>query len=315
MMNGPIKLHNSIDAAAAAMPGAVIAIGNFDGLHLGHQALIGRMLDIAGAAKAPGAVMTFEPHPREFFDPGGAPFRLTLLPMKARLLSQWRAPHLAALPFDASLAALSGEAFINEILVGRLKARHIVVGHDFVFGKNRSGGIVTLQAAAAAGKFGLTVVDPVAGRDGAVYSSTKIRTLLSQGDFDGAEKLLGWRWQMEAPVVHGDKRGRALGYPTANQQAGRYIRLPYGIYAVDVSIEEGAFRRGVANFGIRPMFRIEQPIFETFIFDFSQDIYGKNMRVRPLRYLRPEAAFDGLEALKNQMKQDCVAARSVVISS
>ncbi len=311
-----IKLHNDLAQIGAGAIGAVIAIGNFDGLHLGHRALVGQAQKVAQELGAPTGVMTFEPHPREYFQKNAAPFRLTLLPMKQRLLNDMGVDHLFALAFNADLASLTGQEFIDKILVEKLQAQHIVVGADFAFGHNRSGNIDTLRAAAAAGKFGLTVVEPVLCPDGMAYSSSRIREHLSKGEFDAANALLGWHWQIEAPVVHGDKRGRELGYPTANQQAGRYVRLPYGIYVVEVLIEgEAQFRRGVANFGIRPMFRIEQPIFETFIFDFSAEIYDKEMRVRPLKFLRPEAAFNGLEALKAQMNQDCLAARAMVKSS
>jgi riboflavin kinase/FMN adenylyltransferase len=193
-----------------------------------------------------------------------------------------------------------------------LKVKHVVVGENFVFGKGRSGTVATL---AACDKFKLTIVKPVASPEGQIYSSSIIRNLLQQGDFAGAEKLLGWPWQIEMPVAHGDKRGRELGYPTANQNVPDYIRIPYGIYAVRVQIEnESQWRHGAANFGIRPMFEIAQPIFETFIFDFNDDIYGKTMRVQPVQHLRPEQAFKGIPALITQMKEDCIAARAVLKS-
>jgi len=312
-MDEALKIYNGV--SAGLVKGAVVAIGNFDGVHKGHQALLAEARAVADAAQAPLAVLTFEPHPRSFFKPDAPPFRLTLLPMKARRLAAAGVSHVIALPFDAALASLPAEAFIQNILIEALAARHVVVGHDFVFGKGRDGDAATLQAAADAGAFGLTVVAPVTGAEGAVYSSTRIRENLQAGRLDAAAEDLGWRWQLEAPVIHGDKRGRELGYPTANQDSGAYLRMPYGIYAVDVSIEGGPWRRGVANFGIRPMFRLQTPLLETYIFDFSDDIYGKMMRVKPLAFLRGEAAFTGLEALKEQIKQDCAAARSVVISS
>jgi len=309
-------LHKDLEAVPADARGAIAAIGNFDGLHLGHQALVSRVQEMAGDLGAPAAIMTFEPHPREFFAPDAPPFRLTLLPMKQRVLSAWGVNHLFALPFDAKLAALTPEEFIDDILVARFGLRHIVVGHDFAFGKGRAGNVDTLRAAAAAGKFGLTVVEPVLCPDGSAYSSTRIRQHVQKAELEAAENLLGRAFEIEAPVVHGDKRGRELGYPTANQQAGRYARLPFGIYAVSVLVEgEKIWRAGVANFGVRPMFRIEQPIFETFIFDFAGDIYDKQMRVRPLKYLRGEAHFDSLDALKEQMNRDCLEARAVVKST
>lgn len=312
-MDDAPKIYNGL--SDGLVKGAVVAIGNFDGVHKGHQALLERARAVAAAGHAPLAVLTFEPHPRRFFQPDAPPFRLTLLAMKARRLGAAGVSHVVALRFEAGLASLPAEGFIQKILLEALAAKHIVVGHDFAFGRGRDGDVSTLQAAASAGAFGLTVVEPVTGGEGAVYSSTHIRENLAAGRLDAAAADLGWRWQIEAAVVHGDKRGRELGYPTANQDTGPYLRPPYGIYAVDVSVEDGPWRRGVANFGIRPMFRLQTPLFETYIFDFSGDIYGKMVRVMPLAYLRGEAAFAGLEALKDQIKQDCAAARSVVISS
>jgi len=299
-------LYEDMTALPALPQGTVLAIGNFDGVHPGHAALIARAQDIAAAQNLTAAVLTFEPHPREFFAPDGEPFRLTLLPEKARRLAALGAVYIFAPAFDAGFAGLSAAEFMN-FLRDRLHARHIVVGADFAFGKNRAGTVETLR-----GMFDVTVIDPVTCTDGAVYSSTRIRDLLRRGDFGSAAKLLGRPWEIEAEIVHGDKRGRELGYPTANQRVDRYVRIPFGIYAVQALIEgEEKPRTAVANFGIRPMFRIRQPIFETHIFDFHQSIYGKILRVEPVKYLRPEKIFDGLEALIAQMKQDCLAARAV----
>ncbi len=306
-----MKLHNNTAIPEEAL-GTVVAIGNFDGVHLGHQALIKKAGEIAHAQNAKLSVLTFEPHPREFFQPQGEPFRLTLLPMKQRLLAELGVAHLFALPFDEALSRLTAEEFIKNILGEGLGAKHVVVGQDFAFGKGRAGNVELLQKA---GHFGVTALVPVTCAGAEAYSSTRIRSFLKEAKFSEATALLGRDWQVEMPVVHGDKRGRELGYPTANQQVGRYLRLPYGIYAVKVLIEgETNWRGGVANFGIRPMFRIEQPIFETYIFDFTGDLYGKTMRVQPLKYLRGEQAFAGLEALKSQIKQDCHAAVSVLKS-
>lgn len=309
-------LHNNIEDLPPEVRAAVVAIGNFDGVHLGHRALLEKAGAIARETAAPLAVLTFEPHPREFFQPEGEPFRLTLLPMKQRLLEKFGVTSLFALPFDAAFAQLTADEFIRLVLARGLGARHVIVGADFAFGKGREGNVQTLQRAQDEGLFGVSVIEPVTCTDSKAYSSTRIRALLKEARFGEAAALLGWDWQIEMPVVHGDKRGRELGFPTANQQAGRYVRLPYGIYAVRVQIEgENVWRGGVANFGIRPMFRIEQPIFETYIFDFEREIYGKNLRVQPLKYLRAEQAFEGLEALKMQIEQDCHAAVSVLKSS
>lgn len=300
------NLHEDMSALPAVPPGTVLAIGNFDGVHPGHAALLTQACTIAAEKNLVPAVLTFEPHPREFFAPDGEPFRLTLLPEKARRLAALGAAHIFAPAFDAGFAGLSAKDFMAFIR-DRLHARHVVVGADFAFGKNRSGSVETLSEV-----FDVTVIAPVTCADGAAYSSTRIRDLLRRGDLTGAEKLLGRAWEIEAEIVHGDKRGRELGYPTANQRVDRYVRIPYGIYAVEAHIEgEEKPRAAVANFGIRPMFRIRQPIFETHIFDFHQSIYGKIMRVKPVKFLRGEKIFDGLDALTAQMKQDCLAARAV----
>ncbi len=306
-------LHTDSKNIPAAAKGCILAIGNFDGVHQGHRVLIKQAADIAAAAQAPLGVITFEPHPRQFFQPQAEPFRLTLLPMKQRLLQELGVEHIFALPFNRELSQLTAEEFIDQILMRDLKARHVVVGENFSFGKGRAGTVKTL--AAAGDKFKLTAVKPVQSQQGKIYSSSAIRELLKQGQFSEAEKQLGWPWQIEAPVMSGDKRGRELGFPTANQNVPDYVRIPYGIYAVRVNIEgESIWRDGVANFGIRPMFQIPQPIFETFIFDFSAEIYGKNMRVQPVQHLRPEQSFKDIATLVAQMKEDCIAAKAVLKS-
>lgn len=305
-------LHHSITALPETAKGSVLAIGNFDGLHLGHRALLAAARDIADAQNATLAALTFEPHPREFLGKTDEPFRLTLLPMKARLLESLNVDHLFALGFDASLAALPAEAFIRDILIEKLAAKHVVVGHDFSFGKNRSGTVDTLRARG----FGLTVIDAARceGRD--IYSSTRIRALVKSGDLEKAAQLMGHPFEMEAEIVKGDQRGRTIGYPTANQRVARYVRMPYGIYAVRVLIEgEGEWRAGVASYGIRPMFEVDEPLLETYIFDFNREIYEKTMRVRPAAFLRPEMKFDGLEALKSQITQDCARAKACLQST
>lgn len=308
-----IKLHKNLGQIPEDARGSVCVIGNFDGLHLGHQALLRQAADIARAQNAPLSVLTFEPHPREFFQPDGDPFRLTLLPAKQRILAGLGVAHLFAAEFNAALAALSPQEFIENILKKQLGVKHVMVGRDFAFGRGRAGTIEHLRQAAG---FGLTAIDPVTCDGEETYSSTRVRGLLRAGKLDEAAALLGRRWEIEMPVVHGDKRGRELGYPTANQQAGRYLRLPLGIYAVRAQVEgETMWRDGVANFGIRPMFRITQPIFETYIFDYSTKIYGKNLRVQPVKFLRPEQEFKGLEALAAQIKQDCHSAAAVLKST
>jgi riboflavin kinase/FMN adenylyltransferase len=308
-----MELHNNQIPVPQHAKGAIVAIGNFDGVHPGHQALIAAAAELAQSQAAPLAVLTFEPHPREYFQPQGDPFRLTLPAQKQKLIGALGVQHLFSLPFDERLASLEAEEFIRHILVKTLAVRHVVVGEDFSFGRGRGGNVATLKKS---GTFGVTALPPVLAPDGMAYSSTRARAALAKADFAALRIALGRDWELEMPVVHGDKRGRELGYPTANQQADRYQRLPYGIYAVKVR-EEGAetWRDGVANFGIRPMFRIEQPIFETYIFDFTGDLYGKNLTVRPVAFLRGEQAFQGLDALTAQIKQDCQQAAAVLKST
>lgn len=308
-----LSLHKDYNDIAKAAQNAVLAIGNFDGLHLGHRSLITAVQDIAKDIGAPSAVMTFEPHPREFFAPEAEPFRLTLLPMKQRVLSSWGLDHLIALDFNQQLASLSADEFIDKVLVQGLSAKHIVVGRDFAFGAKRSGNTQTLQAAAEAGKFGLSLIEPALCGSAMVYSSTRIRDLIRGGDFVAAAHHLGRPFSVEAPVIHGNKRGRELGYPTANQDVTRYTHIPFGVYAVRVRIEgEETVYGGAANFGIRPMFAVEKPLLETFIFDFDRDLYGKTINVTPIAHIRPEMRFDSLDALKIRMKQDCADARAML---
>ena len=293
--------------------GCVLAIGNFDGVHRGHRQLLDHARGIAMREGRPFGVMTFEPHPREFFQPSAPPFRLSLLPMKQRLMADIGVEHLFALPFTHELSQLTGDEFIQNVLASGLNVHHVVVGEDFEFGRGRSGNTSLLRAATS---FATTVVPIIRCAGMEPYSSTRIRAALEKADLKTVAELLGWPWEMEAPVVHGDKRGRTIGYPTANQKVDRYARLPFGIYAVRVMIEgETEWRHGAANFGIRPMFKIESPILETFIFDFSSEIYDKSVRVRPVQRLRGEMNFDGLPALQAQMEQDCLAARAVLKSS
>ncbi len=312
-----ITLHTDQSSIPPDAEGCVLLIGNFDGVHLGHRALIKAAQEISAKEQAPLGVLTFEPHPQQFFYPDAAPFRLTLLPMKGRLLGEMGVDHLFAWGFNQVFSQLDADAFIDRILIQKLKVRHVVVGADFSFGRGRTGTVETLKNR----QFELTVVPTVASPEGQVYSSTAIRALLRQGKFSEAQNLLGWPWQTEALIVHGDKRGRALGYPTTNQDMGAQVRIPYGVYAVEVLIEDekekngsgrAMWRTGVASFGIRPMFLRPQPVFETFIFDFDDDVYGKMMRVRPVHYLRPELSFSNLPMLIRQMKVDCLEAKAVL---
>lgn len=295
---------------AAPRTGTVLAIGNFDGVHLGHQALIRAARAIADDKKLSLTVLTFQPHPKMFFMPDAEPFLLTRADIKKSLLQKAGADHVEIIQFDANLASLSAEDFLQRILIERMDARHIVVGEGFHFGHGRKG-----DAALIASKIPVTSV-PLTTGDTCPYSSTAIRTALKNKDFQGAAAMLGRPWEIVGEVVHGDKRGRTLGYPTANQKIGDYLRLPFGIYAVKVLIPgEATYRDGVANFGIRPMFEVATPLLETYIFDYDCDLYDKTLHIRPVRFLRGEMAFDGLDALVTQIKEDCQQALQVLKSS
>lgn len=311
-----LQLHLSPDRLPETVNGCVLVIGNFDGVHLGHRFLISEARKKAQADNRSLAVMTFEPHPREFFQKDGKPFRLTLLPLKQRLMAELGVDHLIAVTFDAAFARITGEGFIQDILVKKVAPGHIFVGADFAFGHQRSGTVNTLRQAAEKGGFSLTALEPQKNTENKVYSSTLIREHLACAEFDAAAELLGWRWSFTDTVIHGDKRGRLLGYPTANQQFARYTPLPYGVYAVETRLEdEEIWRAGIANFGIRPMFKTQTPLFETHIFDFQEEIYGKQLEVRPCHHLRSEKSFSDVSALKAQITQDCLVARSVLKSS
>ncbi len=308
------QLHRDSRNIPSQAQGCVLALGNFDGVHKGHRALIAEAAKIAGKKNAPLGVVTFAPHPRRFFQPDSEPFCLTLPPMKQRLLFDLGVDHIFELTFDAALADMAAQTFVDDVLARDLRARHVVTGENFLFGKNRSGDVDTL--AAAKDRFGFTALAPALSAAHQVYSSSAVRGFLKAARFDLAEEMLGWPWAVEAAIEHGDKRGRELGFPTINQRVADYVQIPYGIYAVRVQVAgEDFWRDGVSSFGIRPMFESPQPLFETFIFDFNREIYGKMARVRPVRHLRPEARFDSLDALIAQMKEDCVRAVAVLKSS
>ena len=307
-----LTLVCSLDDLPPALTGGAVAIGNFDGVHRGHQAV----LAAARAAAPPGGpvvALTFEPHPRQFFAPDKPLFRLTPLPLKARLLTAFGAAGVVALTFDAALAGLAAERFAAEVLAGRLGARHVAVGFDFHFGKGRGGTPETLTAFGQ--RLGFAVSIAPALRDaGEPISSSAIRAALGEGDIARANRFLGYPWMVEAPVEHGDKRGRTLGYPTANLRLAPETGLRHGIYAVRARIE-GEWREGVASFGRRPTFGGGAPLLEVHLFDFAGDLYGRPMLVAFLGFLRPEARFDDAEALVRQMDRDGAAARDVLAAA
>lgn len=300
----------------AAYRGAVVAIGNFDGVHLGHQALIGeakRMADERGSALG---VVAFEPHPQEFFRPSTESFRLTPFRTKARLIAEQGADAMFALAFDADMAAKSAQDFVIDVLVEGLGAGCVVVGSDFQFGKGRTGNVAVLSYMGEMEGFGVVVFRPVAATGHDKISSTRVREALKAGRPEEAAELLGHWWTVESRVEHGDKRGRTIGFPTANMRLEHCLKPAFGVYAVRAVILEddkpvGKYD-GVASFGTRPMFASEIPLLETYLFDFAGDIYGKHLAVSFVAYLRPEARLDGLDALRAQIVADSAAARAAL---
>jgi len=293
--------------------GAVAALGNFDGVHCGHRALLEETAKLARAQDAPFAVFVFEPYPREFFRPDAEPFRLTLFPEKARLFEAIGANIVLVFPFDAALASTPAETFILEILLGALGVKHVVVGEDFRYGKGRAGDATTLSYMGEMEGLGVTVFPHLTDAEGTKISSSRIRNALREGRPEEAASLLGHWWSVEAVVEPGDQRGRTLGFPTANLKPKGLLAPAYGIYAVRAS-QDGHPEKlgGVANFGIRPMFEIEEPLLEVNLFDFDGDLYGRKLRVEFISYLRPEMRFDGMEALTAQMEKDRSTARATL---
>lgn len=295
--------------------GCVVALGNFDGVHRGHQAVILTARRIAEQMGAPHGVMTFEPHPRAFFQPAQEPFRLTPFRVKARLIEALGIDLLFQQHFDAAFAGLTALDFVNDVLVQCLGARHVVVGYDYVFGKGRQGTGALLQKLSDEGAFGFTSVPPEVAPSGEVYSSTNVRTHLLAAKPAEAAKLLGHYWEIESRVEHGDGRGRTIGFPTANLHLGEYQRPATGVYAVRAGIDQGGatvWRDGVANFGKRPTFDKTDELLEVHLFDHAEDLYGKHLRVALVEFIRPERKFAGLDELKTQIAADSQAARTLL---
>ncbi|MFT8245611.1 bifunctional riboflavin kinase/FAD synthetase [Roseomonas sp. BN140053] len=294
----------------AALRGATVALGNLDGVHRGHHAV----LAAARAARPdlPLAALTFEPHPREYFRPDDPPFRLTLLPSKRALLAQAGCDAVFALPFDAELAAMTAERFVEEVLHRGLGARHLACGADFAFGHRRGGDTALLAREAARRGIGVSVVPLVTDTEG-VLSSTRIRRALQDGYPERAARDLGRPWEIRGEVVHGDKLGRVLGWPTANLWLGRHLEPARGVYAATVALPDGAVARGVANIGRRPTLGGDpQTRLEVHLFDWSGDLYGQEVGVRLEHFQRPDATFAGLEELKAAIAADAEQARALL---
>jgi riboflavin kinase/FMN adenylyltransferase len=300
------------EPVAEALRGAVIALGNFDGFHLGHQRVAGEAIDWAKAEGRPSIIATFDPHPVRFFKPDVPPFRLTTLEQRHELYLAAGATAMLVFHFDAELAGTSAQDFITQILIERFGAHGVVTGADFTFGKGAKGDAALLSG--FGGEHGLRarVVEAVAG-EGEIVSSSRIRAALRNGDPQLAARLLTRPFAMRGIVEHGDKRGRTIGYPTANLSADQYLRPKYGVYAVTGRIlATGEALKGAANIGIRPQFEPPKELLEPYFFDFAGDLYGQEIEVAFHHFLRGEAKFDGLEALMAQMEHDCAEARELL---
>ena len=291
--------------------GAVIALGNFDGFHRGHQAVAGAALDWARAEGRPGIIATFDPHPVRYFAPDAPPFRLTSLDQRQELFAAAGAQAMLVFHFDRALAQTSATSFVGELLARQLGAAGVVTGEDFTFGQSRTGNVDVLAQLAAQSGMAARAVGPVA-EHGAVVSSSRIRDALKAGDCPGAADLLTRPFAVRGTVQHGAKLGRTIGYPTANLELGSYLRPRYGIYAVTARLPDGRIVPGAANLGIRPTFDPPVELLETYLFDFAGDLYGQEIEVALHHHLRDEAKFASLEELSAQMARDCDHARSLL---
>ena len=295
-----------------ALKGAAVAVGAFDGVHRGHQAVIAGAREAARTLGAPLGVVSFDPHPRRWFQPDAAPFRLMTADQMARALAPLAVDRLYLLPFDAGMAALSDEAFARQVLANGLGVRHVAVGFDFTYGKGRTGSPAALAHQGEGLGFTVGVQPRVDDPDGLKLSSSAVREALTAGDMARAAAILGRPFAIAGEVIHGDKRGRTIGVPTANVALGDYMRPAYGVYATRTRLPDGRMIDGVANLGVRPMFEIETPLLEVWLFDFAEDLYGRTVETELVAFLRGELNFDGLDALKVQIDRDAEAARAAL---
>ncbi|HET9428198.1 MAG TPA: bifunctional riboflavin kinase/FAD synthetase [Allosphingosinicella sp.] len=295
-------------AVPAPLRGGIVALGNFDGFHRGHQAVVGRAVSRARAEGRPALVATFDPHPVRFFAPDVPPFRLTTLDQRERLFADAGADAMLVFRFNAELASVSAPDFVADYLASRIGAAGVVTGDDFTFGKGRGGNVEVLKLLGQAHRISVDSVSPVSD-GGEPVSSSRIREALQAGDCETATLLLTRPFAIEGEVEHGDKRGRTLGYPTANIALGQYLRPRFGVYAVRGRLGDGVSMDGVANLGTRPMFEPPKELLEPFFFDFEGDLYGRRIEIDLISFIRSEERFEDLEALKAQMARDCEEAR------
>ncbi|MFJ6024723.1 bifunctional riboflavin kinase/FAD synthetase [Brevundimonas sp. NPDC092305] len=294
------------------LKGAAVAIGAFDGVHRGHQAVIGEARAAADRLGAPLGVVSFDPHPRRWFQPDAAPFRLMTPAQMARAVQPLGVDRLYLLPFDAEMAAMSDDDFARQVLADGLGVRHAAVGFDFTYGKGRTGSPEGLRRQGEGMGFTVSRVDRVDDPDGLKLSSSAVREALKAGDMARGAAILGRPFAIEGEVVHGDKRGRTIGVPTANVPMGDYMRPAYGVYATRTRLPDGRLIDGVANLGVRPMYELDAPLLEVWLFDFEEELYGQTIETQLIDFLRGEMKFDDLDALKVQIEADAAAARSAL---
>jgi riboflavin kinase/FMN adenylyltransferase len=291
--------------------GAIVALGNFDGFHLGHQAVVSEAVSWARSEGRPAIVATFDPHPVRHFAPHVPWFRLTSLEQREELFAEADADAMLVFEFGGELAATSAEDFVGELLAGHIGAGGVVTGEDFTFGKGRTGNVALLAAEGTKHGVAARTVGPVS-EGGLVVSSSRIRDALKAGECETAARLMTRPYAIRGTVGHGDKRGREIGYPTANIDMGHYLRPRYGIYAVTGRLADGTVLKGAANLGVRPTFEPPQELLEPYFFDFDGDLYGQEIEVALHHFLRPEAKFDSVEELTAQMAEDCARARELL---
>jgi riboflavin kinase/FMN adenylyltransferase len=295
--------------------GAAVAIGAFDGVHRGHQAVITGAREAAARLCVPLAVVSFDPHPRRWFQPDAAPFGLMTADQMAGALEPLGVERLYLLPFDGEMAAMTDEQFAREVLGEGLGIRHAAVGFDFTFGKGRTGSPEALRRYGETAGFTVSVIERLDDADGLKLSSSAVREALKAGDMARAAAILGRPFAIAGEVIHGDKRGRTIGVPTANIRMGGYMRPAYGVYATRTRLPDGRVIDGVANLGVRPMYPTDDPLLEVWLFDFNEDLYGQTVETELVAFLRGEMKFDGLEALKVQIGKDAEAARAALLQS
>ncbi len=302
-----IKSYRELPNEAKA---CVVALGNFDGVHKGHRKIIEETIKIAKDKKTKSAVMTFEPHPAAILRPDNKNFRLTDLKMKEKLISEIGADFLFTIPFTEDFSKITAEDFIKTILIDSLQVKHVVIGHDFIFGHNRTGNPDFMQKKSAELSFGITIISAIKDEN-EICSSTSVREALRQGDLKRVNKILGRNYSIDGLVIKGDARGRQIGFPTANINLGDLIRPAFGVYAVKIRLEDKIYN-AVANIGIRPTFGKESELLEVHIFNFDKNIYDSSVNIEFIDYIRTETKFKNVDELTKQILIDCKKAEEIL---